>query len=134
MVSVSEELMDGVGIHLPAAHRDPILMGRLSAAAFELCGLKVPHDIIAEVEALGGDIDFGDDKTLPKLHRPFLSNPEDLEIPADFMKLKRVPLILDAIGWCRRHYGSTVPVISSKMLRRTARCGRPPISAAGGPK
>jgi [methyl-Co(III) methanol-specific corrinoid protein]:coenzyme M methyltransferase len=116
MVSISKELMDRVGIHLPAAHQEAALMGELSAAAFELCGLeslKVPFDLMVEVEALDGDIDFGDDKTLPTLRRPFLSNPGDLKIPADFMRLKRVPLVLEAIGWCRRRYGNTIPVISS---------------------
>lgn len=116
MVSISQELMDRVGVHLPAAHLDAKLMGKLSAAAAELCGLeslKLPFDLMVELEVLGGDIDFGDDKTLPKLRQPFLSNPEDLKIPADFMRLKRVPLILEAIGECRRQYGSPIPVISS---------------------
>jgi [methyl-Co(III) methanol-specific corrinoid protein]:coenzyme M methyltransferase len=116
MVSISKELMDRAGIHLPVAHHDAVLMGRLSAAAFELCGLeslKVPFDLMVELETLGGEIDFGNDKTLPRLCHPFLSNPEDLKIPADFIGLKRVPLVLDAITWCRQHYGRIIPVISS---------------------
>jgi [methyl-Co(III) methanol-specific corrinoid protein]:coenzyme M methyltransferase len=116
MVSISQELMDRAGIHLPTAHHDAVLMGSLSAAAFELCGLeslKVPFDLMVELETLGGEIEFGDDKTLPRLRHPFLSNPEDLKIPADFIGLKRVPLVLDAIAWCRQNYGRTIPVISS---------------------
>jgi [methyl-Co(III) methanol-specific corrinoid protein]:coenzyme M methyltransferase len=116
MVSISKELMDKIRIHLPAAHLDPKMMGMLSTAAFEFCGLesmKVPFDLMVEVEALGGDIDFGDDTTLPKLRQPFLTNPNDLKIPTNFLEKKRVPMVLEAIGWCRERYGSTVPVISS---------------------
>jgi MtaA/CmuA family methyltransferase len=116
MVFISKELMDKARIHLPAAHLDPEMMGELSAAAFEYCGLesvKVPFDLLVEVEALGGDIDFGDDTTLPRLRRPFLTNSEDLKIPINFLSKNRVPLVLEAIRWCRERYGSTVPVISS---------------------
>jgi [methyl-Co(III) methanol-specific corrinoid protein]:coenzyme M methyltransferase len=76
MMSVATvEAMDLSGCHWPQAHRDLDLMTRLALTVYDEGGLEnlaVPFCMTVEAEALGGEIDFGDRLTQPRVIRePF---------------------------------------------------------------
>jgi [methyl-Co(III) methanol-specific corrinoid protein]:coenzyme M methyltransferase len=114
--SVTLELMGSVGVKFPEAHHDPAQMMRLGAAAHEVCGLesvKVPFDLTVETGALGADIDYGTNETLPRATKPPFENPEDFIFNEDYVKRGRIPVVLEAIRLSRKEYGDRAPVISS---------------------
>jgi [methyl-Co(III) methanol-specific corrinoid protein]:coenzyme M methyltransferase len=115
---VTADLMREVGTRWPDAHHVPEHMARAGAAAHVLCGLesvKVPFDMAVEAGALGADIDYGAEATLPKIRTPPFSTPEALEFGDDILTRGRFPVILEAIRIARRQYGDTVPVLSSML-------------------
>ena len=70
MTGVTTELMQLCGVHYPEAHHSAGPMVTLAAAAHEFCGLesiKLPFDMTVETELLGGNVHFGDERTLPTI-------------------------------------------------------------------
>jgi len=115
---VTVDLMRQVGTGWPDAHHDPEQMVRAGAAAHVVCGLesvKVPFDMAVEAGALGADIDYGSEATLPKIRTPAFSAPEEFAFGEDLLARGRFPVVLEAVRMARRKYGETVPVISSML-------------------
>jgi [methyl-Co(III) methanol-specific corrinoid protein]:coenzyme M methyltransferase len=113
---VTVEMMRRIGTRWPDAHHDPDLMVRAGAAAHETCGLesvKVPFDMGVEAGALGADIDYGGEATLPKILAPRFASPDEFVVGDDFPSRGRVPVVLEAIRIARQRYGDRVPVIAS---------------------
>jgi [methyl-Co(III) methanol-specific corrinoid protein]:coenzyme M methyltransferase len=110
--------MRQVATRWPDAHHDPEPMARAGAAAHVVCGLesvKVPFDMAVEAGALGADIDYGGEATLPKIRTPPFSEPGELSPGNDLLARGRFPVVLEAIRIARRKYGDSVPVISSML-------------------
>jgi [methyl-Co(III) methanol-specific corrinoid protein]:coenzyme M methyltransferase len=115
---VTIDLMRQVGTGWPDAHHDPEQMARAGAAAHVVCGLesvKVPFDMAVEAEALGADVDFGGETTLPKLRTPPFAAPEQFTLGEDLLARGRFPVVLEAIRIARRQWGERVPVIASML-------------------
>ena len=115
---VTVDLMRQVETRWPDAHHDPEQMVRAGAAAHVLCGLesvKVPFDMAVESGALGADVDYGSEATLPKIRTPPFSEPGELAFGSDLLSRGRFPVVLEAIRIARRTYGDSVPVISSML-------------------
>lgn len=115
---VTVELMRQVGTRWPDAHHDPGQMTRAGAAAHVVCGLesvKVPFDMAVEAGALGAEIDYGADTTLPKIRAPLFESPRQFAFHQDLLARGRYPVVLEAIRIARKQYGDTVPVISSML-------------------
>lgn len=115
---VTVDLMRQMGVRWPDAHHDPEQMARAGAAAHAVCGLesvKVPFDMAVEAGALGADIDYGSEATLPKIRTPPFSEPGELSFGSDLPTRGRFPVVLEAIRIARRQYGDSVPVISSML-------------------
>ncbi len=122
---VTVDLMRQVGTRWPDAHHDPEQMVRAGSAAHLVCGLesvKVPFDMTAESGALGADIDYGTETTLPKIRTPRFDEPEEFTFGDDVLERGRYPVVLEAIRIARRRHGETAPVISS-MLGPFTLCG-----------
>ena len=118
ITAVTQDMMREARAPWPDAHRDAELMARLGGGGHVLYGLetvKVPFDVTVEAEALGGEVDYGDLNIFPQLRGPVLHDPSEFEIPADFLKRGRVPVVLQAIRLLRDRYGAEVPVVSSVM-------------------
>jgi methylthiol:coenzyme M methyltransferase len=93
-------------------------MARTGAAAHVVCGLesvKVPFDMAVEAGALGADVDYGGEATLPKVLAPRFEDPEELTFSDDVLTEGRYPVVLEAIRIARRRHGETAPVISSML-------------------
>mgnify|MGYP001572669627 CR=1 FL=1 len=115
---VTVDLMRQVGARWPDAHHDPEQMVRAGAAAHVVCGLesvKVPFDMTVEVGAVGADIDYGTETTLPKIRAPRFEDPEEFSFGDDVLTQGRYPVVLAAIRIARRRHGETTPVISSML-------------------
>lgn len=113
---VTVDLMRQVGTCWPDAHHDPEQMVRAGAAAHIVCGLesvKVPFDMTVEAGALGADIDYGGETTLPKIRAPLFEDPKDFRFGDDVLGQGRYPVVLEAIRIARGRYGEAAPVISS---------------------
>ena len=122
---VTVDLMRQMGSRWPDAHHDPEQMARAGAAAHVLCGLesvKVPFDMAVEAGALGADIDYGGEATLPKIRAPRFEDPEEFAFGDDVLVKGRYPVVLEAIRIARGRYGEAAPVISS-MLGPFTLCG-----------
>jgi len=115
---VTVDLMRQGGTRWPDAHHDPEQMVRAGAAAHVVCGLesvKVPFDMAVEAGALGADIDYGSEATLPKIRTPPFSEPDEFVFEEDLLARGRFPVVLEAVRIARRKHGDSVPVISSML-------------------
>jgi [methyl-Co(III) methanol/glycine betaine-specific corrinoid protein]:coenzyme M methyltransferase len=115
---VTVDLMRQVGTRWPDAHHDPEQMVRAGAAAHVVCGLesvKVPFDMAVEAGALGADIDYGSEATLPKIRTPPFSESDKFAFEDDLLARGRFPVVLEAVRIARRKYAESVPVISSML-------------------
>jgi [methyl-Co(III) methanol-specific corrinoid protein]:coenzyme M methyltransferase len=115
---VTVDLMRQVGTQWPDAHHDPEQMVRAGAAAHLVCSLesvKVPFDMTVEAGALGADIDYGGNTTLPKIRAPLFESPEEFMVGEDLMTRGRFPIVLEAIRIARKQHGETAPVITSSL-------------------
>lgn len=115
---VTVDLMRQVDTQWPDAHHDPEQMVRAGAAAHVVCGLesvKVPFDMTVEAGALGADIDFGGNTTLPKIRAPLFESPEEFMVGEDLMTRGRFPIVLEAIRIARKQHGEAAPVITSSL-------------------
>ena len=125
---VTVDLMRQVDTQWPDAHHDPEQMVRAGAAAHVVCGLesvKVPFDMTVEAGALGADIDFGGNTTLPKIRAPLFESPEEFMVGEDLMTRGRFPIVLEAIRIARKQHGEAAPVITSGGSRESP-CYSPP--------
>ncbi|WP_304123101.1 methylcobamide:CoM methyltransferase MtaA [Methanosphaera cuniculi] len=109
-----EETFPAAGVSWPEAHKDPEQMAKLGIALHEQAGLecaRIPFDLTAEAEAFGCKVDLGDMDNTPTLksNAP-IDDPEDLEVPDDFVDQGRLPVILEAIEILKNEYPE-VPVI-----------------------
>jgi MtaA/CmuA family methyltransferase len=115
---VTVDLMRQMGTRWPDAHHDPEQMVRAGAAAHVVCGLdsvKLPFDMTVEAGALGADIDFGGNTTLPKIRAPLFESPEEFMAGEDLLTRGRFPIVLEAIRIARKQHGEAAPVITSAL-------------------
>jgi|GEM_PF-2914705 len=68
--------------------------------------------IVEGMEALGGGVDIGktDRQTMVKEHP--IASVDQLEIPDDFLKRGRIPVVLEATKIMKVKYGNTLPIIA----------------------
>ncbi len=109
-----EEAFPAAGVSWPEAHKDAEQMAKLGISLYEQAGLecaRVPFDLTAEAEAFGCKVDLGDLENTPTLRSNApIDDPEDLEVPDDFVNQGRLPVILESIEILKNEYPE-VPVI-----------------------
>ncbi len=109
-----EDAFPGAGVTWPEAHKDVEEMAKLGISLHEQAGLecaRIPFDLTAEAEAFGCQVDLGNMEATPTLrsHAPF-DDPEDLDVPDDYVNQGRLPVIIDAIELLKNEHPD-VPVI-----------------------
>jgi len=114
--TVTVECMEATGSYWPDAHKDAEKMAKLSASVYELTGLEVagvPYCLTVEAEALGCQILWSQeiDATPQVLGTPY-KTPKEVEIPSDFLNLKRTPVILKAVKILKQEVGNTLPIVT----------------------
>ena len=114
------ELMDLVEAPFPQANREPELMARLAATGYTELGFDTimpVFSIIQESSALGCKIQWEQKDNWPtvKMREPIWEEPDDIEIPSDFLTHQDTSCVLEAIKMLRKEYGDEVAIIGKTM-------------------
>jgi [methyl-Co(III) methanol-specific corrinoid protein]:coenzyme M methyltransferase len=108
--------MEAVGIYWPDAHKDPEKMAKLSASVYQLAGLEVagvPYCLTVEAEALGCTIMWGEEiDAIPQVLQTPYKTPSEIQLPSNFLNLKRAPVILQAVKILKQNYGEKLPIVA----------------------
>jgi [methyl-Co(III) methanol-specific corrinoid protein]:coenzyme M methyltransferase len=114
--TVTVECMEAAGVYWPDGHRDSEKMARLSASVYELTGLEVagaPYCLTVEAEILGCQILWSDEiDAIPQVFRTPYQTPIEIEIPSNFLALKRAPVLLNAVKILKQNVGSYLPIVA----------------------
>lgn len=117
---VTVDLMEATGCAFPEAHTDAEKMATLAAAGFERLGFDTiaPYfSVVQEAAALGAHVDWADRSHMPTVRpspttgRYRWQEPEQIEIPADFLDRLATRTVLDALRILRRRYGGQVALV-----------------------
>ncbi len=114
------ELMDLVDAPFPRANREPELMARLAATGYTELGfdsIMPVFSIIQESSALGCKIQWEQKDNWPtvKMREPIWQEPDDIEIPSDFLTHQDTSCVLEAIKILRKEFGDEVAIIGKTM-------------------
>ncbi len=114
--AVNVEMQRETGLTWPDALRDTRQMAKLAIAAYEIGGIenvKIPFDNVIEAEALGCPVHYQE-----KMHfypvvieHPY-KDPGEMKEPEGFLKMGRVPVVLEAIRRARDEVGDYLPISS----------------------
>ncbi|HTY47699.1 MAG TPA: MtaA/CmuA family methyltransferase [Methanomassiliicoccales archaeon] len=113
---VTVDAMESVKVYWPDAHTDAKKMAELGAAPAKLFGLecvRLPFCLTVEAEVMGCRVDLGkmDRTPMVKAHAFDESNiPDDL--PANAMKLGRIPVVVEATRIAKEKYGNDLPIVA----------------------
>ncbi|MBS7288362.1 MAG: hypothetical protein KIH01_06355 [Candidatus Freyarchaeota archaeon] len=110
----TREFMERTGAWWPEAHRDPVKMARLGAAAHRLCGLDnitVPFDTLVEAEVFGVPVDFHERYLAwPSAKQPVLRRVVPPIPPGDVAGSGRVPVVAEAVRVLKEEFDGVAPV------------------------
>jgi len=112
---VTREMQDKVGAYFPEAHHNAEIMTELALAGRTLCGYDAVFPVFGagthEAGALGVDIDWGDPDNLPAILSYKWSDPDEIEVPDDFLGRLEITTVLDSIRMLRQELGDEVAII-----------------------
>lgn len=112
---VTREMQDKVGAYFPEAHHNAEIMTELALAGRTICGYDAVFPVYGagtqEAGALGVDIDWGDPDNLPAILGRKWSNPDQIEVPDDFLARREISTVLDSIRMLREELGNEVAII-----------------------
>jgi len=108
------EAMTASGAAFPLAHHDPAVMAQLAAYA----GIDAGFDalfplfsVVHEAAALGAEVDWGDERSMPGVtHHPW-REPEDIWIPDDFEQRASMRVPLEALRLLKAEYGEHYAIV-----------------------
>ena len=115
---ICTELMEKTGIHFPDAHLDPRLMAELAASGYEILGFDTvmpEFSVHQEAQALGCEVDWGNDHMMPDSKTHPAVNIEDVVIPETILEKPSMRVVLDAISILRKEYGNHVAILGKVM-------------------
>ena len=112
------ESMEAVGAAFPDAHTDAKTMAALAATGHDLLGFDnvAPYfSVQQEAAAFGAKMVWGKLDAMPAiLSHPF-SEPEEFEMPEDFLERPTIKTLLDSIRILRGKYGDEVAICGKVM-------------------
>ncbi len=112
------ESMKQTGAFFPKAHLDAETMAALAAFSYDLLGFDTisPYfSVQQEAAALGCDIDWGTEDSMPVTRTHPVSAPEDISIPEDFLDRASIQTVLQAIRILKKRYGDRCMIIGKVM-------------------
>jgi [methyl-Co(III) methanol-specific corrinoid protein]:coenzyme M methyltransferase len=114
LIHITAEGLQSEGLVFHEVHKDAGKMARASASTFKLSGLPsavVPLDMVVEAEALGGTVDFLENRefVFPQMAKALFSSTKYLNSGyfenADFLTRGRIPLVCEAIRFLKHDIG-----------------------------
>ncbi len=114
------ELMDLVDAPFPAANREPELMARLAATGYTELGFDTimpVFSIIQESSALGCKMQWEQKDNWPtvRMREPIWVEPDDIQLPPDFLTHQDTKCVVEAIKILKKEYGNETAVIGKTM-------------------
>jgi MtaA/CmuA family methyltransferase len=95
------ECMESIDVFWPEAHRESNKMARLAASVHPLTGIEVaavPFCMTIEAEAFGCELKWTDKvDAVPMVVKSPYNVKEDIAVPNEFLNLKRIPVVIDAV-------------------------------------
>lgn len=117
VVSVTQlgiiDAMNKTSTSWPEAHSDAGQMATLASSLHELIGLecaRLPFCLTVEAEALGCDVNLGNNERTPEVEISPFEYADDIEASNDFLKRGRIPTVLEATKMLKDKYDE-LPVI-----------------------
>ncbi|RZN62064.1 methylcobamide:CoM methyltransferase MtaA [Methanonatronarchaeum sp. AMET6-2] len=111
----TEDLMERSGAAWPEAHSDPQQMFDLAYAAHELGGLeavRMQYCLTVQAEALGAEVDMGSHGQQPSIEgHPYEENPEEFELPDNYLELGRIPKVIEAVEIAKEKVGDDLAIM-----------------------
>jgi len=113
------DLMQATGYFFPEVHNDAEKMAGLAAAGYDILGYDTvaPYfSVVQEAAALGANVDWGDAEHMPTV-RPsedgtcLYREPEQIEIPDDFLDRRPTRTLLEAIRLLKERLGDGVAIV-----------------------
>lgn len=108
------EAMEKTDSFWPEAHKDADKMAILGSSLYELAGLecaRIPFCLTVEAEALGCEVDLGNEERTPQIKSTPFKTGSEIEVPSNFLSNGRIPVVLEAIKKLKDKYGDTLPII-----------------------
>ncbi len=114
------ELMDLVDAPFPAANREPELMARLAATGYTELGFDTimpVFSIIQESSALGCKMQWEQKDNWPtvRMREPIWVEPDDIQLPSDFLTHQDTKCVTEAIKILKKEYGDETAIIGKTM-------------------
>lgn len=112
--------MDATGCAFPDVHNDAEQMATLAGAGFERLGYDTiaPYfSVVQEAAAMGANVDWADKSHMPTVRRfpdtgrYLYEEPEQIEIPRDFLDRLPTRTVLDALRILKQRYGDEVALV-----------------------
>ena len=111
---ITREMQDKVGAYFPEAHHNAEVMTELALAGRTVCGYDAVFPVFGagtqEAGALGVKIDWGDPDNLPAILSHKWSDPNEIEVPDDFLERLEISTVLDSIRMLREELGDEVAI------------------------
>lgn len=114
------DLMETTGCAFPDVHNDAGKMATLAGAGFERLGYDTiaPYfSVVQEAAAMGANVDWADKTHMPTVRRfpdtgrYLYEEPEQIEIPRDFLDRLPTRTVLEALRILKRRYGDDVALV-----------------------
>jgi MtaA/CmuA family methyltransferase len=114
------DLMAATGCFFPDVHNDAEKMATLAATSYEMLGYDTiaPYfSVTQEAAAMGAYMDWGNRGSMPSV-RPLpvtdgylYTEPEQVNVPGDFLERRPTRTVLDALRILKRRYGGEVALV-----------------------
>lgn len=108
------ECMQMVNVSFPDAHTKATAMARLAAASHTILGFDsvMPYiSIHLEAAALGCQVQWDSNATMPNILSRSIQNIHDFEIPANFLSQAPCKQLLQSIRLLKKQFGDSVAII-----------------------
>jgi len=114
----TKESCDLLGIKFNEVHLDSDKTAALAAIGYEKLGFDsvMPYfGVMMEAAAFGGDINWGTDVTFPTQKGSIFEDPEEFNMPDNFLGLPPIKTIIDSIKLLRKQLGGDALIIGKVM-------------------
>lgn len=111
---ITMDSMREYGLKFPDVHLDAEKMALGASAGKELLGfdsVMPKFSVVHSAAALGAEVDWGKDDSMPYFRRHPIQDPSQVELPADFLDRAPVKVVLDAIRLLKKRYGDETAII-----------------------
>ena len=116
--ATTTESIDALGVDFARVHLDAESMARLACYTHEVIGFDciMPYfSVVVEGAALGAQIKWGDNKTMPSQHTEVFSEPEQVKVPADYLDRPTTSALLKAIKLIAARHGDDAMILGKVM-------------------